>query len=136
MAAGEDQPQALVGHARDHGRLRVRVGRHERRELGDAGLQRAPAPQPVDRAVARDGDHPRGGIARDAGLRPARERRRKRVLDRLLGDVPVADGADQGRDRPPELLAEQALDGARCQRLAQDAARSPVAVAARAAYAS
>ena len=32
------------------------------------------------------------------------------VLDGVLGDVPVADLADERRDRPPRLLAEQAVD--------------------------
>jgi hypothetical protein len=53
----------------------------------------------------------------------------ERILDGLLGEVPVADGADQRRDRPPEVLAEQAVDGARCRPVAQDAA--PSAEAAR-----
>jgi hypothetical protein len=136
VAAGEDQPQSLVGHAGGHGDLfsRLGLGRRERGQLGDAGAEATLAPEPVDRSVARHGDDPRRGIAGDAVVRPARERRRERVLDRVLGDVPVAERSDERRDRASEVLAEQALDGARCNRLAQDAALSPPALSTRAAY--
>jgi hypothetical protein len=60
---------------------------------------------------------------------PALGRRRERVLDGLLREVPVADGADQGRDRPPEVLPEQAVDGARCDSPGQDAVCSAAALA-------
>jgi hypothetical protein len=72
-------------------------------------------------------------IARNAVARPPLDRDRERVLDGVLGQVPVADGADQRRDRPPEVLAEQAVGDAVCDRPAQDAAASPIAAAARAA---
>jgi hypothetical protein len=81
------------------------------------------AAQPIDGPVACDRDDPGKRVARDAGARPALERCGERVLDRLLGEVPVADGADQRRDRPPEVLAEQAVGG-RCRLGAQDAAPS------------
>ncbi len=90
-------------------------------ELGRERAQCTLAPEPVDRAVARDGDDPRQRVARGAVARPARGRGRERLLDRLLGDVPVPDGADQRGDRAPEVLAERALDG---ERLAQEAATS------------
>ena len=86
-----------------------------------ASTQRALLSQSIDRAVARDGEDPRRRVTRHAVARPALGRRRERVLDGLLGEVPVADGADQRRDRPPEVLAEQAVDGAGCDALAQDA---------------
>jgi len=94
------------------------VGRRSARgELGRERAKRALAPDTVDRAAARDGDDPRQRVARDAVVRPALECRRERVLDGLLGDIPVAGGADQGRDGAPEVLAVGALDG-------QEAARS------------
>jgi hypothetical protein len=77
----------------------------------------------VDRPVARHRDDPRERVAREAVARPALQRCGERVLYRLLGEVPVADRADERRDRPPEVLAEQALDG-RCRLGAQDAAPS------------
>ena len=133
MAAGEDQPQPFVGH--DGGRLRrgLIVDRPRALNLGGARSERAVVAQAVDRAVAGDRDDPRGRIAGQPVARPAFERGRERVLDRLLGDVPVTERANQRRDRSPEVLAKEPLD---CDRRAQDAAGSPVAVAARAAYAS
>jgi hypothetical protein len=95
--------------------------------LASPGAQRAIAPQPVDRAGARHGDDPGQRIARDAVALPPLDGRRERVLDRFLGQVPVAGGADQRRDRPAEVLAIEAVG--------QDAARSSVSPA-RAAYAS
>ena len=50
------------------------------------------------------------GLAGHAPLRPDLESRDERVLDRLLGEVEVAEDADERRDRPPLLLAEQAVD--------------------------
>jgi hypothetical protein len=79
--------------------------------------------EPIDGPVARDRDDPRQWVARDALIWPALQRRGERILDRIFGEVPVADRADQRRDRPPEVLAEQAVGG-RCRLAAQDAAPS------------
>jgi hypothetical protein len=98
-----------------------------------AGLEGSIAPQPVDRAVARDGDDPRDRFARQTVARPALDRCRECVLDSVLGQVPVAGRADERRDRLPEMLAEQLVDGARCDGFVQDAARSPSSAAALAA---
>ena len=38
------------------------------------------------------------------------ERRRERLLNGVLGGIEVAENADQGRDRPPRLTPEQAID--------------------------
>ena len=97
------------------------------------GAEHPIAPEPVDRAVACHRDDPRERVARDAVARPALDRGREGVLDGLLGHVPVADGADQRRDRPPEVLAEQAVGGTCCGGLAQGAAVASVAMPARAA---
>jgi hypothetical protein len=74
------------------------------------GAQALLAAHAVDRSVARDRDDPRGWIGRRTVARPALERGRERVLNRLLGEVPVAEGADQGRDGAAVVLAEDALD--------------------------
>jgi len=65
--------------------------------------RRLPA-QPVDRAVAGGGDDPGAGIRRDTVARPALRGDRERLLDGVLGEVEVAERADQDRDRAPELL--------------------------------
>jgi hypothetical protein len=72
--------------------------------------QRALAPDPVDRTVASGGDDPRTGIARGPVARPALERGRERVLYRILGELEVAEDADQDRDCAAPLLAEEGFD--------------------------
>ncbi len=117
MAAGEDQAQPLVGD-RAHGLLRLRVRvlvlvsleRLEPRDrLGVAG-EPPVAPQAVDRAVARRRDDPGGRVGRNAVARPALERDRKGVLDRLLGAVEVPERAGEDGDRLSRLAPEQAVE--------------------------
>ena len=84
------------------------------------------AAQTVDRLVAGDPRDPRPGVVRNALPRPALERDDEGFLNRLLGEVEVAEDADQRRDRPPRLAPEQAVDDARsiggCRSAAYDAA--------------
>ena len=47
---------------------------------------------------------------RHALPRPCFERPDERFLDGLLGEVEVAQDANERRDRPPGFLAEQAVD--------------------------
>ena len=108
MATGEDQTESLV---RDL--LHVISQRRERAEL--LGLRRLAEPdliaaQPVDRSVASGGDDPCSRVVGDAPLRPGADRLLEGFLDRLLRQVEAAGRADQGRDRPPRLAAEQAVD--------------------------
>jgi hypothetical protein len=53
---------------------------------------------------------PGTGIRWDPSIRPYLERRDERVLDRLLGEIEVAEDANERRDRPALLLPEQAVD--------------------------
>src|SRR5579871_6101922 len=110
VRAGEEQLEPFVAE----GRLLVLVGElvHGVGDLWElaAGLDPAIAPQPVDRAVARRDDQPRGGVLRRAGARPALGRDRERLLGGLLGAVEVAEEADHGGKHPPPLLAEDLLD--------------------------
>ncbi len=108
VATGEDQTESLV---RDL--LHVISQRRERAEL--LGLRRLAEPdliaaQPVDRSVASGGDDPRSRVVGDAPLRPGADRLLERFLDRLFRQVEAAGRSDQGRDRPPRLAAEQAVD--------------------------
>jgi hypothetical protein len=66
--------------------------------------------QAVDRPVARDADDPGARVVRHPVARPALQRSNEGLLDRLLGQVEVAEDADQRRDRPPRLSPEQAVD--------------------------
>jgi hypothetical protein len=86
------------------------VARMEQRGLGVAILTRCLAAQPVDRAVARGRDDPTRRGGRQPVRRPAPEGCGERVLDRFLGDVDVAEDADQDGHRAPVLLAEDTLD--------------------------
>src|SRR4051812_26462557 len=109
MAAGEDHAEALV-------RDRVHVLLLVRRQLGEPGQQlrlareRLFAADAVDRAVARRGEDPGTGIRRCPVTGPARDRGRERLLQRVLGDVEIAEDARQDRERPSPLLAEDRLD--------------------------
>jgi hypothetical protein len=108
MAAGEDEREPLVG---DRAHLVLLVG-----ELGEPGeelrlpLEGAVAADPVDRAVPCRRDDPRTGVPRRAVPRPALERRRERVLYGVLGEVEVAEDADEDRDGTSPLLAEDRRD--------------------------
>ena len=117
MAAGEDQAQAVVGHRALLGR-RV-AGVHER-GLGVAVVARGLAAQAVDGPVARRGDDPAGGRRGQSVLRPPPRGHGEGVLDRLLGDVEVAEDAVQDGDGTAVLLTEDPLDVGR----ACDQARS------------
>jgi hypothetical protein len=123
MAAREDQAQPVV-HER-HGIVCLTgIERRERRVPGECrtsgtrlapqllGLldEAAPPADPVDRAIASGGRDPRSGIARHALLRPRFECPDERLLDGLLGEIEVAEDANERRDRPPGFLPEQAVD--------------------------
>jgi hypothetical protein len=112
VAAGEDQPQHVVAE-----RIGVLVGRCDL--LRDRGLglevallraeQDLPA-QTVDRLVPSDIDQPGARISRNAFRRPLLDRRREGFLQRLLGELEIADEADQRREDATRLLPEDPLD--------------------------
>jgi hypothetical protein len=112
MAAGEEELQPVVGN-RAHvvlGGVVPGPGPAECIELAQL-VEVAPlATKAVDRPVTRGPDDPCTRVVGEAVTRPALERDRERVLDSLLGDVDVAEDPDQGRDRPPGLVPEQAVD--------------------------
>jgi hypothetical protein len=68
------------------------------------------ATQAVDRAVPSRRRDPRPRCVWRPVNRPPLERDGERLLNRLLGQVDVADGAGDGRDRPTGLQPEQAVD--------------------------
>jgi hypothetical protein len=115
VAAREDQSQPVV---RDPAHVLLaraeRAQRLERLERLRLLAEVAVPADPVDRAVARRRRDPRPRVAGDASLGPRDERLGERLLYRVLGELEVVDGADQGRDRPPPFLAEQAVDDLAC----------------------
>jgi hypothetical protein len=106
VAAGEDQPQPLVAHRPLLDRLVAGV---QERGLGVPVVARGLAAEPAIAAL-RGRDDPAGRARRHAGLRPALQRPRERVLNRLLGDVDVTEHAHEHGDRATVLLAEDTLD--------------------------
>ncbi len=117
VTAREDQAKAIVGDrhvvvgsdVRLDGR-QVRLDHGVARELLGLVTQPAAPAEPVDRPVAGGRRDPRAGVVRDAPLGPDLQGGDERVLDRLLGEVEVAEDADERRDRPSLLLPEQAVD--------------------------
>jgi hypothetical protein len=110
VAAGEDQPEQVV--ADDALRLD-----HVDRLLGDVRpdcdsvpacgqlarrARRLPA-QDVEGLAPRGDGEPGARVVRDAGARPADQRRDDGVLDRVLGEVEVAERPDEGREHAGAL---------------------------------
>src|SRR5437762_920536 len=106
MAAGEDETQSLVG---DHVGLLWLPGEQRCKQLVLA-CERLLAPNPVDGAVPRRRQQPGTGARGGAVTRPALERRCECVLNRILGELHVAKGAREDRERAPPLLPEDVLD--------------------------
>ena len=106
MAAGEDQPQPVVLHTVvvyvGGGRDAVAQAIGQRRERGiEPG---APA-QLVDGLEAPGGDEPRPRLGGHAFGGPALHCGRERVVQRLLGQIEVAEQADQGGKNAARLGA-------------------------------
>jgi hypothetical protein len=72
--------------------------------------QRAIAPDAVDRPIACRGREPCPGIGWRAVARPPLGRDGERLLNGLLGEVEVAEEADQGGEDPAPLIAEGVLE--------------------------
>ena len=110
MAAGEDQPQQVVGDAAVTGLVVPLAERRQLRHLPQfRGLDSRP-PQPVEGPVAGRGGEPCAGAVRDAVARPALKRTGEGVLHALLGQVPVPRHPDQGRHDAARLLPEDGSD--------------------------
>jgi hypothetical protein len=107
MAAGEDELQALVG---DGGLVHGVLDGFGRVEQTDLRGERAIAANAVDSPVASGGQQPRARVGGRAVARPALRSRRERLLSGLLGEVEVAEEADQGREDTSPLVAERLLE--------------------------
>jgi hypothetical protein len=107
MAAGKDQLQSFVGECRRVHRFLLR-----HRQLEQAGLlgQRAIATDAIDRPVARGRDQPGIGAGREAFAGPALGGNRERLLGGFLGEVDIAEEADQCGEDPSPLLMEGLLE--------------------------
>jgi hypothetical protein len=107
VTAGEQELEPLIWDRRlVHLDLR-RLGNVQQPRLLQPG---SVAPDTIDRPVARGGDKPRARIVGSARARPPLGGDRERLLSGLLGEVEVAEEADQrGEDAPP-LVAEDPFE--------------------------
>ena len=113
VAAGEHQPQAVVGDRRGFLLVRRRrcVALGEERQPLDAIGDGTRAAQAIDRLAPRGGGDPGARVRRDAVAGPRRHRGGERVLQGVLGQADVADVADQRGEDRRALVAEGPLDG-------------------------
>src|SRR5205823_14604260 len=70
----------------------------------------AVAANPVDRTVARRRRQPRARVRRGTVAGPALGSDRERFLGGFLGEVEVAEVADQGREHAPPFVVEGLFD--------------------------
>jgi hypothetical protein len=107
MAAGEDQLQPLVGK----GRL-LHLILHGLEHVEQACLlgERPLAAQAVDRAVAGSDRQPGARVRRPAVPGPALGRDRERLLRGLLGEIEVAEEADQAGEDAAPLVPKDLLE--------------------------
>ena len=107
MATCEDELETLVRERGFldlvHGRLRWLQEMHLRGE-------RPVAPDPVDRAVAGGRRQPGAGVLRLPVAGPSRCRNGERLLRGLLGEVEVAEEADQVGEDPAPLVTEDPVE--------------------------
>jgi hypothetical protein len=90
----------------------VHVVLHGLGDLEQARLrrQRAIAADAIDRPVARRRHQPDAGVRRDPVARPAFGGDREGLLRGFLGEVEVAEEADERSEDAPPLLAEGLLE--------------------------
>jgi hypothetical protein len=112
VTADEQQAEDVVAIVRAIEPLGERVGGIERAELvftWQRGLLAAAA-RGIDRDVAADEDQPRRRVARWTVLRPRFERAQARVLIRLLGEIEVAEVANQRAERLGTRRRQRGVD--------------------------
>ena len=107
MTAREDELEPLVGDRRLVHGLLCRLGHVEQSRLRREG---AVAADPVDRAVAGGGHEPGARVRGRPVARPALGGDRERLLGGFLGEVEVAEEADQACEHAAPLVAEDLLE--------------------------
>jgi hypothetical protein len=108
VAAGEDELEPLVGEDRLVQRiLGYRFGDFEKARLRG---QRPIAADAIDGPVARRRHQPRAGAGGDAVSRPALRGDRERLLRGFLGEVEVAEEADERSEDAAPLVAEDLIE--------------------------
>ena len=121
VAAREDQAESVVLHG--PGLLSCRLVReldHLPEEFATARL----AAEVIDGSISGGRRDPATGVRRQAVGGPLPQGEGERLLDRVLGEIDVAEDPDQGGHRPTGLLAEDPAD----QRVIDDGQDQPPAV--------
>jgi hypothetical protein len=72
--------------------------------------ERSVAPDPVDRSVAGSRRQPGAGVLGLPLARPPRSRDGERLLSGFLGEVEIAEEADQVGENPAPLVAEDPVE--------------------------
>ena len=111
MAASEEELEPLVRN-----RLPAHVVLHGLRHVEEARLlhERAVATDAVDCAVSGGGHQPRARVGRRPIAGPPLGGDRERLLDGFLGEVEVAEEADQAGEDAAPLVAEDLLEDRYC----------------------
>jgi hypothetical protein len=107
MTAGEHQLEPLIRKAHLLDFILRRLAHLEQAGLG---RQRAIAAKAVDRPVTRGPRQPGARIGGDPLAGPALGRNRERFLRGFLGEIEVAEKADQRGQNTAPLLAEDLLE--------------------------
>jgi hypothetical protein len=107
MAAGEDELEPLVGN---RGLVHIVLSEFLHVEQAELRLERAIAADAVDGAVACRRQEPRSRIRGSTFARPTLGRDRERLLGGLLGEVEVAEEADEAREDTSPFVAEDLLE--------------------------
>ena len=111
MTAGEDEAQPIVSH-----RVVLRfplalLERLQRRQLVDFFGEAGATPQAIDRLVPSRLNEPSAGIVRQLSRRPLLESGGERFLNHLLGEVEIAEEADQSGEDASRFRAIEPADG-------------------------
>ncbi len=144
MAAEKHEPELVVGNDIDEtveglafrGGVRVGVlGVHL--VGGDVTLNSGRfAAKPVDRPVARGGGDPAAGVRRDPSLRPLLGGDREGFCHCVLGEVDVAEDADQRGGAAAGFASEYSVEGVGHPCIGRTSIGPPLAAAALAATSS
>src|SRR5664280_3077778 len=107
MTAGEDQFESFVGECRRAHLVASRLVLLEQRSLRH---KPALSTEAIERSIAGGRHQPRPGVGRNAVLRPSGRSDGERLLGGLLGEVEVAEEADEGGDDASPLLPEDLVE--------------------------
>ncbi len=116
MTAREHEAESLVAHLGEQVGHRVDLRRGGFRDGLQIVVGGVPPAQPVDGAVARDREQPRGRRVRRL-VAPPLERQRDGILEGVLGQLEVAQPVDERGQNLDAVLAVGLFDGVRRHRV-------------------